>query len=67
MSNLNFKYSLAKEAFKSFLIGCTLSLLTGVTVLLFYSLFSFNIVQNLSFFIRNAEAWDPWLAEFDRN
>lgn len=48
-------------------MGCTLSLLTAGVLLLIYSLFEANIIQNIGYFMQNGDAWVPWRTEVDRN
>ncbi len=60
-------YSLAYEAWVSFLKGCTITVLISLVLLFVYSLFDFYIIQNIHHFIQNADAWDPWLSEVKRN
>jgi hypothetical protein len=63
MTKTKIQYSLASEAFKSFLRGFSLSVLIGILLWLAYTAFSEKVFQNIFFFMQNSSAWDPWLAE----
>jgi hypothetical protein len=60
-------YSLAKEAFKSFLIGFPLSLIADLLFWFIYMAFGTNLLHHRFFLLLNLNAWEVWKTELVRN
>jgi hypothetical protein len=61
------KYSLASEAFTSFLTGFPLSLIADLLFWLVYMAFDTNLLHHRFFLLLNLNAWDMWKLELARN
>jgi hypothetical protein len=60
------QYSLAGEAFKSFLKGFPFSLVIDLVIWLTYLAFSTNLLHHRFFLLLNPNAWDAWKLEVAR-
>jgi hypothetical protein len=66
MSVTQVEYSLASEAFKSFLRSFPLSLIVDLLLWLIYLAFSTNLLHHRFSFLLNIDAWQVWKDEVAR-